>query len=178
MKNAKGLAFICLTIALTNSCGKPSLEPAAQAKRYQLKGKVISIDQQSKMVNIDSEAIPGFMGAMTMPYTVKPEGELGKLKPGEAITADVVVQDENAWLENITVAQETGTVKWFDDAKGYGLIHRQSGEEVFVNSSDIRSSGSKKLTEGEQVRFDVNKGPKGWQAVNVTTVDSETTSGK
>src|SRR6266700_888840 len=100
---------VCILIACTISCKKTAPqstdEPAAQssAKRYHLKGKVISIDKQSKMLNVDSETIPDFMEAMTMPYNVKPEGEADKLAPGDAITADVVVQDEKSWLENITV---------------------------------------------------------------------------
>jgi protein SCO1 len=87
------------------SCNKKPTESASQtpAKQYHLKGKVVSIDQRAKMLNVDSEAIPGFMDAMTMPYTVKPENELDKLHPGDVITADLLVQDEGAWLQNITV---------------------------------------------------------------------------
>jgi Cu/Ag efflux protein CusF len=114
MTNSRTLTYICLAIALSASCGKPlskgelmqKAETTSPTKRYHLKGKVVSIDQKSKMANIDSEAIPDFMDAMTMPYTVKPESELDRLKPGDAITADVIVQDEKAWLENIVV---TGT---------------------------------------------------------------------
>lgn len=73
------------------------------AKHYHLKGKVVSIDQRAKMADIDGEAIPGFMEAMTMPYQVKPAEELNKLSAGDTITADVVVQNEDAWLENILV---------------------------------------------------------------------------
>ena len=62
---------------------------------------------------------------------------------------------------------ETGTVKWFNDAKGYGFISRQNGEDVFVHFSAIQSSGFRSLQEGQQVQFDVVKGPKGWQAENV-----------
>jgi len=58
---------------------------------------------------------------------------------------------------------ETGTVKWFNDAKGYGFISRQNGEDVFVHFSAIQASGFR----GQQVQFDVVKGPKGWQAENV-----------
>ena len=116
MKNPKALTFICLAIALSASCNKPSSQPGqhvaqAQAKRYHLKGKVISVDKQSKMANVDSEAIPGFMDAMTMPYIVKPESELDQLKPGDSITADVVVQDENAWLENVAVVSNAAVPK-------------------------------------------------------------------
>ena len=63
------------------------------------------------MVNVDSEAIPGYMDAMTMPYVVKPESELDKLKPGEPITADLIVQDESAWLDNIVIANPPATEK-------------------------------------------------------------------
>jgi cold shock protein len=62
---------------------------------------------------------------------------------------------------------ETGTVKWFNDAKGYGFISRQNGEDVFVHFSAIQSGGFRSLQEGQQVQFDVVKGPKGWQAENV-----------
>jgi len=73
------------------------------SKHFKLKGKVVSIDKRGKMLNVDGEAIPGFMDAMTMPYQVKPEGELDKLHPGDVITADLMVQDEGAWLENVAV---------------------------------------------------------------------------
>ena len=62
---------------------------------------------------------------------------------------------------------EQGTVKWFNSAKGYGFISRQNGEDVFVHSSAIEATGFKSLQEGKAVQFDVTKGPKGWQAVNI-----------
>jgi cold shock protein len=65
---------------------------------------------------------------------------------------------------------ETGTVKWFNDAKGYGFISRQNGEDVFVHFSAIQAGGFRSLQEGQQVQFDVVKGPKGWQAENVKAV--------
>ncbi len=65
---------------------------------------------------------------------------------------------------------EQGTVKWFNAAKGYGFISRQSGEDVFVHFSAIQSEGYKSLDEGAAVQFEVVKGPKGLQAENVTTV--------
>lgn len=108
--NAKILLIALLT--LLTACNRSSTQPTAHmdnqvqastAKRYHLKGKVVSIDKPSKMAIIDGEAIPDFMEAMTMPYQVKPESELDKLSPGDTITADVVVQDESGWLENIVV---------------------------------------------------------------------------
>jgi CspA family cold shock protein len=62
---------------------------------------------------------------------------------------------------------EQGTVKWFNAAKGYGFISRQSGEDVFVHFSAIQSDGYKSLNEGQAVEFDVVTGPKGLQAANV-----------
>jgi cold shock protein len=69
-----------------------------------------------------------------------------------------------------TPMAEQGTVKWFNDAKGYGFISRQNGEDVFVHFSAIQAGGFKSLQEGQTVQFDVTKGPKGWQAENVTAV--------
>ena len=68
---------------------------------------------------------------------------------------------------NTSNTMETGTVKWFNDAKGYGFLSRQNGEDVFVHFSAIQSNGFRSLQEGQQVQFDVVKGPKGWQAENV-----------
>jgi len=65
---------------------------------------------------------------------------------------------------------EQGTVKWFNDAKGYGFITRESGDDVFVHHSDINAQGFKSLAEGERVSFDVAQGPKGLQAKNVSKV--------
>lgn len=62
---------------------------------------------------------------------------------------------------------EQGTVKWFNDAKGYGFLSRTNGEDVFVHFSAVQSSGFRSLSEGQAVQFEVTKGPKGLQAENV-----------
>jgi len=62
----------------------------------------------------------------------------------------------------------TGTVKWFNDAKGFGFITTEAGEDVFVHFSAIQGNGFRSLQEGATVEFDVVKGPKGLQASNVT----------
>ena len=62
---------------------------------------------------------------------------------------------------------EQGTVKWFNDAKGFGFLSRPNGEDVFVHFSAIQTQGFKSLQEGQAVMFNVVKGPKGLQAENV-----------
>lgn len=62
---------------------------------------------------------------------------------------------------------EKGTVKWFDNSKGYGFIARSSGKDVFVHHTAVQGNGFKSLEEGQEVQFEVTKGPKGDQAVNV-----------
>ena len=65
---------------------------------------------------------------------------------------------------------ETGTVKWFNDEKGYGFIARENGDDVFVHFSAINAEGRKTLLEGQQVNFEVETGQKGPQANNVTVI--------
>jgi CspA family cold shock protein len=64
--------------------------------------------------------------------------------------------------------RETGSVKWFNDAKGYGFITRASGGDVFVHHRAIRGEGFRSLGEGQQVEFEVVEGQKGLQAQDVT----------
>ena len=68
-----------------------------------------------------------------------------------------------------------GTVKWFNNAKGYGFIGRESGADVFVHYSAITAEGYKSLQEGDEVEFEITQGPKGPQAANVTKAAHSTT---
>ena len=63
-----------------------------------------------------------------------------------------------------------GQVKWFNEAKGYGFITQEGGEDVFVHYSAIQAQGFKSLAEGDRVEFEVTRGPKGLQAANVRKV--------
>jgi CspA family cold shock protein len=60
-----------------------------------------------------------------------------------------------------------GLVKWFNDAKGYGFITQEDGQDVFVHFSAVQGSGFRSLAEGDRVEFEVTRGPKGLQAANV-----------
>jgi CspA family cold shock protein len=80
------------------------------------------------------------------------------------------VRAEQSEFRRRIVMKEKGVVKWFNAAKGYGFIQRQTGEDVFVHYSAIQSTGYRSLDEGAQVEFSVKKGPKGLQAEEVKIV--------
>jgi CspA family cold shock protein len=63
-----------------------------------------------------------------------------------------------------------GTVKWFNDSKGYGFISQEGGKDVFVHHEAIQSEGFRTLAEGDRVQFEVVQGPKGPQAANVRKI--------
>ena len=63
-----------------------------------------------------------------------------------------------------------GKVKWFSNQKGYGFITPESGKDVFVHHTAIQGEGYKSLEEGQEVEFEINQGPKGEQAANVTKI--------
>jgi CspA family cold shock protein len=68
------------------------------------------------------------------------------------------------------VTMATGIVKWFNSNKGYGFIEQEDGPDLFVHHSGINADGFKSLDEGARVKFDIEQGPKGPSAVNVTVV--------
>jgi Cu/Ag efflux protein CusF len=88
--------------------------PAQQAQgpqRYSLQGRVVSVEKAKQQVVVDHGEIPGFMMAMTMGYSVKNTNLLDPLTPEDQITADVVVDGKDVWLENITVVKKAGQTK-------------------------------------------------------------------
>ena len=84
-----------------------------------------------------------------------------------------MVYNNAIYRENHNVVGErivfmaNGTVKWFNDSKGFGFLEQENGEDVFCHFSAIAGDGFKSLAEGDKVTFDVVKGPKGLQAANV-----------
>ena len=115
--------FLSVLITFSAACNRGSSPP----KRYALKGKVISIDKNAGAANIDNEPIAGFMDAMVMSYTIKPATTLDQLQPGDSITADVVVESEKYWLENVKV---TGHSKPPADKPAASLHIPAPGDEV------------------------------------------------
>jgi len=84
---------------------------------------------------------------------------------------DAESADQNFTIFNQeVVAMSKGTVKWFNEKKGFGFIEQDEGPDVFVHHTGINATGFRSLTEGEQVSFDLEQGPKGPKAVNVTVV--------
>ena len=106
--------FVSLGLA---GCG--SSKPAEQAapaqpagpQRYKLSGRVVSIEPPKKQVTVDAGDIPGFMAAMTMGYSVKDSQQLAPLSPEDQITADVVVDGNDVYLENIVVTKKADKAK-------------------------------------------------------------------
>jgi len=77
----------------------------ASVKRYNLTGRVVSIDKSNQSINIDGDEIPGFMAAMTMPYQVKDASILEKVSPGDQIKAEIVVGNEGVHLQNVVATK-------------------------------------------------------------------------
>jgi CspA family cold shock protein len=76
--------------------------------------------------------------------------------------------NKNPQRKRRTAVKEKGIVKWFNGAKGYGFIQRSTGEDVFVHFSAIQAEGYRSLNEGEAVEFELQQGPKGLNAIEVT----------
>jgi len=118
---------MCLTSFLTvgvsfffglAGCGSPKpAEPQSQQpsekspQRYPLAGRVVSVNAASRQVVVDHGDIPGFMSAMTMPYSVKDPNQLAPLSPDDQIKADVVVNGDDVHLENIVVEKKAAPAK-------------------------------------------------------------------
>src|SRR3984893_7986217 len=127
--------FLCAVIAAGISlfsglagCGstKPAQQPAAGPQRYHLAGRVVSVETPKQQVVVDAADIPGFMMAMTMGYSVKNPNLLTPLSPEDQITADVVVNGNDVWLENIVVVKKADKAKANDSPETKKNYKRES----------------------------------------------------
>jgi Cu/Ag efflux protein CusF len=106
------VAGISFSIGLAGcSSPKPAEQPAQGPQKYALTGRVVSVDKDKKQVTVDADDIPGFMMAMTMGYAVKNPSMLDPLSPEDKIKADVMVNGDDVWLENIAVVKKADQAK-------------------------------------------------------------------
>jgi protein SCO1/2 len=114
--HAIAVAGICLSVWLIGCNSPKPAQPVSQAaqsapKRYSLNGRVVSVEKEKHQVVVDHGEITGFMMAMTMGYSVKNPSLLDSLSPEDQITADVVVNGDDVWLENIVVVKKADQAK-------------------------------------------------------------------
>ena len=123
---------LCALLTLAAACNRAKSQPEAATsqsggKRYPFRGKVISIDKNASTANIDNEPIAGFMDAMVMSYPLKPPAQIEQLQPGDSITADVVVDSDKYWLENVKITGHTKP----EGAKPTATVHTpEPGDQV------------------------------------------------
>jgi Cu/Ag efflux protein CusF len=136
-----GAAAILATVLPLAACSKAA--DSASAKRYHLHGKVTSIDTRGSALVVDGDAIPGFMAAMTMPYSVRDQAYLTKVGPGDEITADVVMpQDSGSYIENVSVVTKASAGAQAPQEKHYKLhgtvitINKDKGQ-LNIDADDI-----------------------------------------
>ena len=122
MRNALLLILIALA-SVGASCSRRS----ASEKRYDLKGKVVSIDNEKHLVTISHEDVKGYMPGMTMPFSVRNDSDFQMLRPNAEVTATLVVDGPHSWLEDlfVVVKQEAGT-----PASGKAVVQAKEGDEV------------------------------------------------
>jgi len=105
------LAGLSLSSGLIGCSSPKPAEPPPPPTKYSLSGRVVSVDKPKQQVTVDAEDIPGFMMAMTMPYSVKNPSLLQTVSPEDQITADVMVNGSDVWLENIVVVKKPDQAK-------------------------------------------------------------------
>lgn len=131
-EEARDMATKLITIALVMMVGAGSL--ACQRfwkppeRRYEIKGKLLTIDKYSRQVAIAHEAIAGYMGAMVMPFVVKDDWALSVLTPGDEVRATLVVDGTSSWIEDPVITKESTGSPVTDNSEG--LREPQPGDDV------------------------------------------------
>jgi protein SCO1/2 len=121
-KGANGFSvLICLCLCLASSCARSK----ADEKRYELNGKVVSVDRDKSQVTIAHQEVKGYMPAMTMPFTVPSESDLQILAPQDQVTATLVVDGSKSWLEDLVIARQSG-----NPAAMPAVVVAKEGDEV------------------------------------------------
>jgi protein SCO1 len=119
-RNRKLLVVACLVFV---SCQQ---RPSAPAQHYEIKGKVVSVDKERTQITLAHEEIPGYMPAMTMPFSVKDAWAMSVLAPGQSVQAALVVRGNQSWLEEITITQAPEAVQG-----GKGAVQEPNpGDEI------------------------------------------------
>jgi protein SCO1 len=95
-------AVLLLCTAMVAGCSNAA-PPASKFPTFKMRGTVVAVHADDKSASIDSEAIPGFMDAMTMEYTIRDSAALSKLKPKDKITADLIADPNGAYIENVKI---------------------------------------------------------------------------
>lgn len=133
------LYFICLTSILLlsmslQSCAKP------EEKRYELKGKIVSVDSKGRTVTISHEAIPNFMEAMTMPFRLsdKDQWAFDAMQSGGAIQATLVIAGDRSWLENPVISQERP-----DESGRHGKVSEPLPGDEIADYTLVNQDGKK-----------------------------------
>lgn len=96
---------LLLSGALLSACSKPTA-PVSKFPTFKMRGTIVAVHTDDKSASIDADAIPGFMDAMTMEYTIRDAAALSKLKPKDQITADLIVGPDGAYIENVKIEPE------------------------------------------------------------------------
>ncbi len=137
-KSIVSLLVLLLCLSIVGGCKRR----ATNEKRYPLKGKIVAVDQNDHTATIAHEDIPGYMPGMTMPFKIKNDADLAVLKPGDEVTATLVIDDLSSWVE-ITAVVEGGAAltpttavpgepKPGDDIPDFGLVN-QDGQRIHLS---------------------------------------------
>ena len=121
MKKSLTLFALAMCLCFGSTCSRNK----ANEKRYELKGKVVSVEKEKSLVTISHEDIKGFMPAMTMPFTVPSEADLQILAPDDQVVATLVVDGSHSWLEELVISRQSG-----NSSSMPAVVVAKEGDEV------------------------------------------------